>query len=66
MPWYKTAMQWVCGIEKHPELLLTPEEEAELKKKQISLHEEPFYKKLCNIQAIMLLTLTTFYWGFFA
>ena len=59
-------MMWACGVEKHPELLLSPEEEAELKKKQISLEEVPFYKKMCNIQAVLLLTLTTFYWGFFA
>ena len=65
--WYRTAFNWVCGIEKHEELEeLTPDEIAEMKAQQISLAEEKFWRKFCNIQAVILLTVTTFYWGFFS
>ena len=64
-PWYKTAMQWICGIEKHEEHVLTPEEEEAIKRKQTSLEEDPFHKKLCNVNAIVLMTVTVFFWGFF-
>ena len=65
--WYRTACNWVCGIEKHEELEhLTAEEMEEIKAKQISLHEQKFWRKFCNVQAVILLTVTTFYWGFFS
>ena len=42
------------------------EEMEEIKAKQISLHEQKFWRKFCNVQAVILLTVTTFYWGFFS
>jgi hypothetical protein len=64
-PWYKTCMMWVCGIEKREEHVLTPEEQEAIKRKQTSLAEDPLYKKICNINAIVLMTVTVFFWGFF-
>ena len=65
LPWYKVCCQWVCGIEKQEEHVLTPEEIEAIEKKQTSLDEKPLYKKLCNINAIVLMTVTVFFWGFF-
>ena len=63
---WRTATNWICGIEKHPELELTDEEKAEIVKIQTSLEEVPLHKKLCDINAIALMTFAVFFWTFFA
>jgi hypothetical protein len=60
------ALSWICGIEKHPELELTDEEKAELMKNQTSLDEVPLHKKLCNGNALALMTFAIVFWVFFA
>ena len=59
-------MNWICGIEQHPELQLTDEEKAEIAKHQTSLEEVPLYRILCNGNAVVLMTLAILFWGFFA
>jgi len=65
-PYWRIAANWICGIEKHPELELTDEEKVEIVKIQTSLEEVPLHKKLCDINAIALMTFAVFFWAFFA
>lgn len=67
LPWYKKAFQWICGIEKmtdHPQM--TDEEIRALEEKQNSIHEKKIWKMVLNVNAIMLMTLAVFLWGFYA
>ena len=67
LPWYKKACQWICGIEKiedHP--TLTPEEQAAIDRKQQSIHQDKFWRRILNANAIILMTLAVFLWGFYA
>ncbi|KAJ8312444.1 hypothetical protein KUTeg_009817 [Tegillarca granosa] len=67
LPWYKKAFQWICGIEKmtdHPQM--TDEEIRALEEKQNSIHEKKIWKMVLNVNAIMLMTLAVFIWGFYA
>lgn len=65
LPWYRTAMMWICGIEKHEEPVMTEEERKAFEAKQISLDEDPYWKKIVNINALTLMVVATFIWGFF-
>ena len=67
LPWYKKAGQWICGIEKlddQPEL--TPEQQKALERKQNSIHETKTWKTVLNVNAVLLMTLAIFVWGFYA
>lgn len=67
LPWYKKACQWICGIEKiedHP--TLTPEEQAAIDRKQQSIHQDKFWRRILNANAVILMTLAVFLWGFYA
>ncbi|KAH3890698.1 sodium/glucose cotransporter 4-like [Dreissena polymorpha] len=65
-PWYNKAGQWICGIEKHDAPVLTPEEKEAIKRKQESIHETRWWKIFLNVNAIFLMTLAVFLWGFYA
>ena len=45
---------------------MTDEEKKELEKKQTSLDEVPLYWRICNVNAIVLMSVALFVWGFFA
>lgn len=67
LPWYKKAFQWICGIEKmtdHPQL--TDEEIRALEEKQNSIYEKKIWKMVLNVNAVFLMTLAVFLWGFYA
>jgi SSS family transporter len=67
LPWYKKACQWICGIEKmSQENPMTDEEKKAIEEKQTSIHESKFGRWVLNINAIFLMTLAAFVWGFFA
>ncbi|XP_013421875.1 sodium/glucose cotransporter 4 isoform X1 [Lingula anatina] len=68
LPWYKTAFNWICGIEKMQGGVgdLTPEQRAAMDAKQISIVEVPLHRRICNANAIILMVVATFLWGFFA
>lgn len=67
IPWWRKGVNWICGIEEHPEIPeLTEEEKEELEKKQTSLDELPRNRMICNINAVILLTIAVFFWTFFA
>ncbi|KAL8610906.1 hypothetical protein ACOMHN_056761 [Nucella lapillus] len=69
LPWYKKMCQWICGIEKMTgsgEHQMTDAELRALEEKQTSIVEKPWVRRLLNVNAIILMTLATFLWGFFA
>ncbi|XP_067649722.1 sodium/glucose cotransporter 4-like [Haliotis asinina] len=67
LPCYKKAMQWICGIEKmNQQQELTPEEKAAIEAKQTSIYEGKTWRRVLNLNAILLMTVATFMWGFYA
>ena len=68
LPWYKKAGQWICGIEKHDDdqPKMSPEEQEAFEKKQLSIHETKWSSRILNVNAIVLMTLAVFLWGFYA
>uniref|UniRef100_A0A674INP6 Solute carrier family 5 member 9 n=1 Tax=Terrapene triunguis TaxID=2587831 RepID=A0A674INP6_9SAUR len=56
---------WFCGISSSPGPTLTKEEKAVLERKLTSIVEKPLSKTLCNINAIILLAINVFLWGYF-
>lgn len=67
LPWWRIGVNWICGIEEHPEIPeLTEEEKEALEKQQTSLDETPRNRILCNVNAVILLTIAVFFWTFFA
>lgn len=66
LPWYRKSVMWVCGIEKHEQVVMTPEEKKALERKQQSIHEKKLWSWVLNINALALMTLAVFLWGFYA
>ena len=68
LPWYRKAWEWICGIEKMrgDEPQMTDAEMRALEEKQTSIHEDTFWRRFLNFNAVFLMTLGAFVWGFFA
>lgn len=67
LPWYKKAFEWICGIEKIDEQrTLTPEEHEAINRKQQSIHQNKLWRRVLNINALVLMTFAVFLWGFYA
>ena len=65
--WYKTACQWICGIEQVEEKHeMTEDEKRAFERKQQSIHETGKAKIVLNVNALLLMTLAVFIWGFYA
>ncbi|XP_019566426.2 sodium/glucose cotransporter 4 isoform X1 [Rhinolophus sinicus] len=64
--WGKMLLGWFCGLSGAPEKALSPAEKAALEQKLTSIEEEPLWRSVCNINAILLLTINVFLWGYFA
>ncbi|XP_066450868.1 sodium/glucose cotransporter 4 isoform X2 [Eleutherodactylus coqui] len=64
-PWWKRLFFWFCGISTQPEAKISKEEELKLKIKMTSIEEKPFWRAVCNINAIILLAINVFLWGYF-
>ena len=63
----KRTFNYLCGeTEVVEQTQLTEEEKAQLAESKISIDEEPFWRQFCNVQAIVLLVITTFIFGFYA
>ncbi|XP_042319423.1 sodium/glucose cotransporter 4 [Sceloporus undulatus] len=62
---WKKVCFWFCGISVSPKITLTMEEEAALEKKLTSINEKPLWKAVCNVNAIVLLAINIFLWGYF-
>ncbi|XP_052031571.1 sodium/glucose cotransporter 4 [Apodemus sylvaticus] len=64
--WGKWLWNWFCGLSGAPQQALSPAEKAVLEQKLTSIEEEPVWRCVCNINAIILLVINIFLWGYFA
>ncbi|XP_056388443.1 sodium/glucose cotransporter 4 isoform X2 [Hyla sarda] len=64
--WWKKFYFWFCGISTQPEAKMSKEEEMKLQRKLTSIEEKPFWRAVCNINAVILLAINVFLWGYFA
>uniref|UniRef100_A0A3P9MA95 Sodium/glucose cotransporter 1 n=1 Tax=Oryzias latipes TaxID=8090 RepID=A0A3P9MA95_ORYLA len=62
----KKALMCFCGLEDNKAPKLSPEEEAELKRKLTDTTEVPLWKNVVNANAVILLCVAVFFHGFFA
>ncbi|KAH0618638.1 hypothetical protein JD844_018024 [Phrynosoma platyrhinos] len=62
---WKKVYFWFCGISVSPKITLTMEEEAALQKNLTNIKEKPLWKAVCNVNAIVLLAINIFLWGYF-
>ncbi|XP_072830595.1 sodium/glucose cotransporter 4 isoform X2 [Vicugna pacos] len=64
--WGKLLWGWFCGLSGAPEQALSPAEKAALERKLTSIEEKPLWRSVCNINAVLLLAVNVFLWGYFA
>ncbi|XP_066125346.1 sodium/glucose cotransporter 4 isoform X1 [Saccopteryx bilineata] len=64
--WGKLLWGWFCGLPGASERALSPAEKAALERKLTSIEEEPLWRRVCNINAVLLLAINVFLWGYFA
>ncbi|XP_062049313.1 sodium/glucose cotransporter 4 isoform X2 [Lepus europaeus] len=64
--WGKLLWGWFCGLSRAPEQTLSPSEKAALEQKLTSIEEEPLWRSICDVNAIILLAINVFLWGYFA
>ncbi|XP_001102263.3 sodium/glucose cotransporter 4 isoform X1 [Macaca fascicularis] len=64
--WGKLLWSCFCGLSGAPEQALSPAEKAALEQKLTSIEEEPLWRHVCNINAVLLLAINIFLWGYFA
>uniref|UniRef100_A0A4W5JGG3 Solute carrier family 5 member 9 n=1 Tax=Hucho hucho TaxID=62062 RepID=A0A4W5JGG3_9TELE len=63
--WKRTGM-WLCGLSGPEKKELTLEEKHTLELKLTSIEEEPIWRNVCNANALILLSINIFMWGYFA
>lgn len=63
---FRKALNWFCGLEDKKGPKLSKEEEAALQMKLTDTSENPFWKRVVNINGIILLCVAVFCHGFFA
>uniref|UniRef100_W5MTV5 Solute carrier family 5 member 9 n=1 Tax=Lepisosteus oculatus TaxID=7918 RepID=W5MTV5_LEPOC len=64
---WKRVGLWFCGLsssQAKPQVSL--DERQVLEKKLTSIREDPVWRNVCNVNAIILLTVNVFLWGYFA
>ncbi|KAK3595791.1 hypothetical protein CHS0354_025428 [Potamilus streckersoni] len=67
LPWYKKSCMWICGIEKMVEQpKLTIENMRIMEMKQCFIYEEKWPRRILSINAILLMNIVIFLFGFFA
>lgn len=64
--WWRRLGMWLCGLSEAPRPELSREEQQAMEKKLTSIEEEPIWRNVCNINAIILLSANVFLWGYFA
>ncbi|XP_019356889.1 PREDICTED: sodium/glucose cotransporter 4 [Gavialis gangeticus] len=65
MPCWKKTYFWFCGISTNSTPTLTKEERAAQEQKLTSIVEKPLWKTVCNVNALLLLVINVFLWGYF-
>ncbi|XP_049444355.1 sodium/glucose cotransporter 4 [Epinephelus fuscoguttatus] len=61
--WWRRAALWLCGLTSPSSGSVSPATETS---ELTSLHEEPLWRRVCNINALLLLAVNVFLWGYFA
>ncbi|XP_047583827.1 sodium/glucose cotransporter 4 isoform X2 [Lutra lutra] len=64
--WGRLLWDWFCGLAGSPEPARSPEEMAARQRELTSIAEEPLWRTVCDVNAILLLALNIFLWGYFA
>ncbi|NXK32019.1 SC5A9 protein, partial [Piprites chloris] len=64
-PCWKMVYLWFCGLSTSPTPTLSQEERAALEQRLTSIKEEPLWKTVCNVNAILLLAINIFLWAYF-
>ncbi|NXA76114.1 SC5A9 protein, partial [Thryothorus ludovicianus] len=64
-PCWKMACLWLCGLPTGSKPTLSQEEKAALEQRLTSIEEEPLWKIVCDINAILLLAVSVFLWSYF-
>uniref|UniRef100_A0A8C0HN03 Solute carrier family 5 member 9 n=1 Tax=Buteo japonicus TaxID=224669 RepID=A0A8C0HN03_9AVES len=64
-PCWKMLYLWFCGLSTGPTPTLSQEERAALERRLTSIEEKPLWKTVCNVNAILLLTINVFLWAYF-
>lgn len=62
----KRAIMCFCGLEQKKTVKLSPEEEAEMKRKLTDTTEVPLWRNVVNANALLLLCVCVFFHGFYA
>ncbi|KAK7889148.1 hypothetical protein WMY93_024708 [Mugilogobius chulae] len=65
-PWYSRAFLWMCGLsgqKSSSSAMPAPDCSSTA---LVSLREEPLWRNVCNVNALLLLTVNVFLWGYFA
>ncbi|XP_051480813.1 sodium/glucose cotransporter 4 [Apus apus] len=66
LPCWKKLYLWFCGLSTGPATSLSQEEKAALERRLTSIEEKPLWKNVCNVNAILLLTINVFLWAYFS
>ncbi|KAG9350876.1 hypothetical protein JZ751_024765 [Albula glossodonta] len=66
VPGWRWFGMWLCGLSGPRRAELSLEQRRTLEKKLTSIEEKPVWRDVCNINALILLTVNVFLWGFFA
>uniref|UniRef100_A0A8C2B321 Solute carrier family 5 member 9 n=1 Tax=Cyprinus carpio TaxID=7962 RepID=A0A8C2B321_CYPCA len=64
--WWKRAGMWLCGLSHVAKQEMSEEEQKALERKLTSIEEGHTWKTVCNVNALILLTVNVFLWGYFA
>ncbi|XP_073400466.1 sodium/glucose cotransporter 4 isoform X2 [Dendrobates tinctorius] len=62
---WKKLYFWFCGVSTQPEAKMSKEEELKLQMKMTSIEEKPLWRIVCNVNAVILLAINVFLWGYF-
>ncbi|NWX25225.1 SC5A9 protein, partial [Notiomystis cincta] len=65
LPCWKMVLFWFCGLPTSPRPTLSQEEKAALEQRLTSIEEKPLWRTVCNINAILLMTINLFLWAYF-
>ncbi|KAM9379155.1 sodium/glucose cotransporter 4 [Phaethornis superciliosus] len=66
IPCWKMLYFWFCGLSPSPAPTLSQEERAALEQRLTSIEEKPLWKTVCDVNAVVLLTVNVFLWAYFS
>ncbi|XP_056131606.1 sodium/glucose cotransporter 4 [Lampris incognitus] len=66
VPWWHKMCFWLCGLSGTGAAAAVSSEQAAQSSALISLQEQPLWRNVCNVNAVLLLVLNVFLWGYFS